>query len=67
MHCQSGDCRLSFGFRSYAIIIGNNFLTKFTGRVDKMEDYSGESSDMEINGGERDYKVLELEVYQITF
>ena len=67
MHCQSGDCRFSFGSRTYAIIIGNNFLSKFTGRVDKMEDYSGESSDMEINGGERDYKVLELEVYQITF
>ena len=67
MHCQSGDCRLSFGSRTYAILIGNNFLTKNSGRIDKMDDYSGESSEMEINGGVRDYKVLELEVYQITF
>ena len=67
MHCQSGDCRFSFGSRTYAILFGNNFLTKYSGRIDKMEDYSGESSDMEINGGVKDYKVSELEVYQITF
>jgi hypothetical protein len=67
LHCQSGDCRLSFGSTSYAILIGNNFLAKYSGRIDKMDDYSGESSEREINGGDKEYKVLELEVFQITF
>ena len=67
LHCQSGDCRLSFGSTSYAILIGNNFLAKYTGRIDKMDDYSGESSEREINGGDKEYKVLELEVFQIIF
>ena len=67
LHCQSGDCRLSFGSTSYAILIGNNFLSKYSGRIDKMNDYSGESSEREINGGSKEYKVLELEVFQITF
>jgi hypothetical protein len=67
LHCQSGDCRLSFGSTSYAILLGNNFLTKNSGRIGEMIDYSGENSKMEINGGEKDYQVLELEVFQITF
>ena len=67
LHCQSGDCRLSFGSTSYAILLGNNFLTKNSGRIGEMIDYNGETSKMEINGGEKDYQVLELEVFQITF
>ena len=65
LHCQSGDGRLSFGSSSYAILLGNNFLKRDSGKTDKMIDYSGESNEREINGGGKTFQVVELEVFQI--
>lgn len=67
LHRQSGDGRLSFGSNSYVFLLGNNFLNRNSSTTDKMIDYRGESTEREINGGEKNFKVLELEVFQIYF
>ena len=65
LHCQSGDGRLSFGSSSYAILLGNNFLKRDSDKTDKMIDYDRENNRREINGGQRNFHDLELEVFQI--
>ena len=67
LHRQSGDGRISFGSSSYVFLLGNNFLNRNSSTTDKMIDYIGENMDKEINGGEKNFKVLELEVFQISF
>ena len=68
LHCQSQDSRPSFGSNNYVFLLGNNFLSKNTSKVEAMkDDYIGENKKMEINGGNEYFTVEELEVYQILF
>ena len=68
LHCQSVDGRPSFGSNNYVFLLGNNFLSKSTSKVEAMnDDYIGEKKKMEINGGKEYFQVEELEVFQIFF
>ena len=68
LHCQSVDGRPSFGSNNYVFLLGNNFLSKNTSKVEAMnDDYIGEKKKMEINGGKEYFQVEELEVFQIFF
>ena len=65
LHCQSGDGRLSFGSTSFAFLLGYNFLSRPSCLTEKMIDYNGETQEREINGGQKYFQILELEVFQI--
>lgn len=68
LHCQSMDCRPSFGSNNYVFLLGNNFLSSNTSKVEEMkDDYIGEKTKKEINGGSDYFLIEELEVYQILF
>ena len=63
---QSGDGSPSFGGScNYIFRITENFLNNKNSFVDKMIDYVGEKKNFEINGGNKKFKVDELEVFQI--
>ena len=65
LHCQSYDGRPSFGSNSYVFLIGNSFLSNNSSSTDKMVDYSGETKESEINGGQTYFQVEQLEVFEI--
>lgn len=67
LHRQSGDGRFSFGSSSYVFLFGRNFLKKNSSSTDKMIDYLGENLEREINGGDKNFQILELEVFQIRY
>ena len=66
LHIQSLDGRPSFGSNKYVFILQNKFLTSDNNYVEKMTDYKGETEYFEINGKNKNFKVNELEVYQIS-
>ena len=63
LYNQSSDGCPSFG--GYIFLIKEKFLNNKRSFVDKMIDYGGEIKDYEINGGNKKFKVDELEVFQI--
>ena len=66
MYNQSTDGSPSFGGSSnYIFRITEKFLNNDRNFVDKMKDYGGEIKEYEINGGNYNFKVDELEVFQI--
>ena len=65
LYKQTLDGSPSFGFSPYAFIIHNMFLKSDNNFTEKMIHYKGEAKAHEINGGNRNFKVDELEVFQI--
>ena len=66
LHCQSRDSRPSFGCDSYSFLIQNDFLSN-NSTADKMTDYIGEEKEIEINGGNPYFQIIQMEVFQISF
>jgi len=66
LHIQSYESRPSFGSNSYTFLLENEFLKSKDNYVQKMLDYKGEAKNYEINGGNENFKVSELEVFQIS-
>lgn len=67
MHCQSNDCRPSFGSSAYVFLLNNHFLTNRENVAQEMLDFTGETKKREINGGNPYFQVDKLEVFQISF
>ena len=65
LHIQRCDSRPSFGSNSYVFLLQNQFLKADINYTEKISDFEGESQVYEINGGNRNFKVKELEVFQI--